>query len=110
MISHSRSMLSVCPFGPCGNSDSAGTAIFQRNILDPSLTLAILETAVVAHGAEELKYKDGHSHNGQAHDKHHHPHRWAVGLFERKQTKFFFIIDIILFLLVEWMFHTLYTQ
>lgn len=55
--------------------------------LDISLTLAILETAVVAHRAEELKNEDGHSHHGQAHDKHHHPHRWAVGLFEKKPKK-----------------------
>lgn len=51
------------------------------------LTLASLETAVVAHRAEELKNEDGHSHHGQAHDEHHHPHRWAVGFFAGKQKK-----------------------
>lgn len=55
--------------------------------LDLSLTLASLETAVVAHRAEELKNEDGHSHHGQAHDEHHHPHRWTVRLFEGKQKK-----------------------
>ena len=65
---------------------SAGRAMFHawRNSLDPSLTLAILETAVVAHRAEELKNKDGHSDHSQAHDEHHHPHCWAVGLFRGK--------------------------
>lgn len=45
-----------------------------------SLTLGALQAAVVSHGAEELKDEDGDSHHRQAHHKHHHPHRWAVGL------------------------------
>lgn len=48
--------------------------------LDQSLTLAALQTAVVAHRAEEFKDEDGHSHHGQAHDEHHHPHGRTVGL------------------------------
>lgn len=80
----------VCPFDPLGESDGlhAGPSIRLGNAdsLDPSLTLAILETAVVAHRAEELKNKDGHSHHGQAHDEHHHPHRRTVGLLKGKQT------------------------
>lgn len=68
-------------FDPCSNSNGA-TSIRpgETDGLDPSLTLAVLETAVVAHGAEELEDEDGHSHYGQAHDKHHHPHRRTVGL------------------------------
>lgn len=50
-----------------------------------TLTLARLEAAVVAHRAEELKNKDGHSHNGQAHDEHHHPHGWTVGFCTVKE-------------------------
>lgn len=46
----------------------------------PSLTLSALQAAVVSHGAEELEDEDGDSHDRQAHHKHHHPHRWAVGL------------------------------
>lgn len=53
----------------------------RRLALDPSLTFASLETAVVAHRAEELKNEDSHSHHGQAHDEHHHPHGWTVGLY-----------------------------
>ncbi len=59
----------------------------RKDSLDPSLTLASLEAAVVAHRAEELKNKDGHSHHGQAHDEHHHPDRWTVGLFAGKERK-----------------------
>lgn len=59
----------------------------NRDSLDPSLTLATLQTAVVAHGAEELENEDGHSHHGQAHDEHHHPHGRTVGLFGGKQMK-----------------------
>lgn len=46
----------------------------------PSLTLGALQATVVSHGAEELKDEDGDSHHWQAHHKHHHPHRRAVGL------------------------------
>lgn len=84
-------MFSVCPFDSCGNSDGlhAGPSVRlgKTDSLDPSLTLAGLETAVVAHRAEELKNEDGHSHYGQAHDEHHHPHCWTVGLCEGKQNK-----------------------
>ena len=59
----------------------------KTDIFDPSLTLAVRETAIVAHRAEELKYEDGHSYYGQAHDEHHHPHRGTVGLFEIKQRE-----------------------
>lgn len=56
-------------------------------VAERTLTLARLEAAVVAHRAEELKNKDGHSHNGQAHDEHHHPHGWTVGFCKGKMTK-----------------------
>lgn len=46
----------------------------------PSLTLGALQAAIVSHGAEELEDEDGDSHHRQAHNEHHHPHRWAVGL------------------------------
>lgn len=59
----------------------------KTDTLDQPLTLASLETSVVAHRAEELKNEDGHSYHGQAHDKHHHPHRWTVGLYAGKQKK-----------------------
>lgn len=79
----------VCPFDLCDNSDELHTdpSIKEGNTgsLDTSLTLASLETAVVAHRAEELKNEDGHSHHSQAHDEHHHPHCWTVGLFKKKQ-------------------------
>lgn len=78
-------------FDPCSISGGlhADTSIRlgKTDSSDPSLTLAGLETAVVAHRAEELKNEDGHSHNGQAHDEHHHPHRWTVGLFEGNEKK-----------------------
>lgn len=62
-------------------------SIYQtgKDFLDPSLTLASLETAVVAHGAEELKNEDSHSYHSQAHDEHHHPHCRTVGFFAGKQ-------------------------
>lgn len=85
----SRSVFNVCSFDPFGNSDGlhrdALITLGNTDSLDSSLTLAGLETAVVAYGAEELKNKDSHSHDGQAHDKHHHPHRWTVGLCGKKQ-------------------------
>lgn len=88
----SRSVFNVCSFDPFSNSDGLhGDAFITRrktDSLDSLLTLASLETAVVAYGAEELKNKDSHSHDGQAHDKHHHPHRWTVGLCgEKKHPK-----------------------
>lgn len=48
--------------------------------MTPSLTLGALQAAIVSHGAEELEDEDGDSHHRQAHNEHHHPHRWAVGL------------------------------
>lgn len=54
---------------------------------DLLLTLSCLQTAVVAHRAEEFKNKDGHSYNSQAHDEHHHPHCWTVRLCEEKQKR-----------------------
>lgn len=44
------------------------------------LTFGTLKAAVVADGAKELKDEDGHRNYRQAHDKHHHPHSWAVRL------------------------------
>lgn len=88
-VNHIPGVRSVCPFDPCGNSDGLHTdpsiRLGNTDSLDPSLTLASLQTAVVAHGTEELKNEDSHSHHGQAHDEHHHPHSWAVGLFRGKQ-------------------------
>ena len=55
--------------------------------LGSSLTLSAPKTAVVAHGAEELEDEHGHSHHGQAHDKHHHPHSRTVGLYGGEQIQ-----------------------
>jgi len=82
-------VFSVCPFDPLGNSDGLHTDPFVKlekpDSLDSSLTLAILQAAVVAHRAEEFKNEDSYSYNSQAHDEHHHPHRWTVGFCEGKQ-------------------------
>lgn len=47
-----------------------------------TLTSAICKTPVVAHRAEILKDKDGHSRNYKQHHEHHHPHistEWLCG-------------------------------
>lgn len=86
---HPSGVFSISPFDQRGAGDGlhsdASITPGSRDNLNPSLTLASLQTAVVAHRTEELENEDSHSHYGQAHDEHHHPNCWTVRLFTGKK-------------------------
>lgn len=68
-----------------GFRPSSTHAFFSSHVCQSwvRLTFAVGQTAVVAHGAEVLKYKHGYCWHQQQHHEHHHPHIGTEGLWRR---------------------------